>query len=286
MMNNDVVIFILTHGRPNNQKTYKLLKKKKFSGKIYLVIDSLDKTQDEYLKLFPNEVIIFNKKEVSKTFDEGDNFNDHRAVVYARNAVFEIAKKLNIKYFIQLDDDYVEFNFRFNSNLSYKYKSIKNLDVIISALKNFFETSNCRAIAIGQGGDYFGGSKGTWGKKIFLSRKCMNFFFCSTERPFQFIGRINEDVNTYTHLGSTGDLFFTTNQISLQQTTTQQNKGGLTDIYLSLGTYVKSFYSVMYQPSSVKVKVLNSKNARLHHAVNWDCTVPKILDEKLKKEVS
>ena len=32
---------------------------------------------------------------------------------------------------------------------------------------------------------------------------------------------------------------------SLLQKETQSNSGGLTDIYLELGTYVKSFYSVI-----------------------------------------
>ena len=51
---------------------------------------------------------MFDKLEISKKFDEFDNFDDRRAIVYARNASFEIAKKLGLKYFLQLDDDYEE----------------------------------------------------------------------------------------------------------------------------------------------------------------------------------
>jgi hypothetical protein len=120
--------------------------------------------------------------------------------------------------------------------------------------------------------------------QVTLKRKCMNSFFCSTERPFQFIGRINEDVNTYTHLASKGLIFFTANQFSLTQKQTQSNSGGMTELYLDSGTYVKSFYSIMYQPSSVKIGVLRGQaSSRFHHSIKWDQTVPKILRQEHKK---
>lgn len=62
-------------------------------------------------------------------------------------------------------------------------------------------------LAIGQGGDYIGGEKATrFNDGIQPMRKAMNSFICSVDRPFQFIGRINEDVNTYVLLGSRGGI--------------------------------------------------------------------------------
>lgn len=43
-----------------------------------------------------------------------------------------------------------------------------------------------------------------------------------------------------------GDLFFTYVPCSLNQKQTQSNKGGMSDLYLDSGTYVKSFYSVIF----------------------------------------
>lgn len=111
----------------------------------------------------------------------------------------------------------------------------------------------------------------------------MNAFFCKTDRPFKFFGRINEDVNAYVKLGSEGKLFMTLTAIGLVQTETQQSAGGLTDAYLELGTYVKSFYSVMYCPSCVRVGAMGNKDYRLHHQISWRNAVPKILDEKWRK---
>jgi hypothetical protein len=276
--------FILTNGRPHKVYTYATLRSHGYTGPIYLIVDDLDKTKDEYINLYGKEVIIFDKKAIAKTFDQADNFNDMRAIIYARNASFDVAKDLGLKYFIQLDDDYINFNFRFDEYLNYKFSPLNNLNRVFSSILKFYIKSGADSVAISQNGDFIGGAAGTMAKNVTLKRKCMNSFICRTDKPFKFIGRINEDVNTYTRLASTGLLFFTINQVSLQQKATQKNPGGMTELYLDSGTYVKSFYSVMIMPSSVKIKVLNTERARIHHAVSWKHTVPRILNEGLKKK--
>ena len=72
----------------------------------------------------------------------------------------------------------------------------------------------------------------------------------------------------------------------MNQKQTQSNKGGMTDIYINQGTYVKSFYTVMMMPSSVKVGLMGNsmETKRLHHIINWNNTVPKIIKESFKKK--
>lgn len=284
-MKNDFAVFILTNGRPDNVVTYATLRKHGYTGPIYLVVDDLDKTKDDYLEKYGTEVIVFDKRAIAKTFDTGDNFTDMRTIIYARNASFEIAKKLGITYFVQLDDDYTRFRYNFNEDFEYDTKAIKNLDRVFEAMLKFYIASGASSIAMAQGGDFIGGSQNmAFAKNVRLRRKCMNSFFCSTERPFKFIGRVNEDVNTYTRLASTGVLFLTANQISLDQLQTQTNRGGMTELYLDSGTYVKSFYTVMYMPSSVKIGVLRGNSStRLHHKISWKTTTPMILREEWKK---
>jgi hypothetical protein len=280
---NDFAVFILTHGRPDRVKTYSSLRNAGYTGDIFIVIDDTDKKKDEYLRNYGDKVIIFDKKSIAKTFDQGDNFNDMRAIIYARNACFEIAKNIGKKYFIELDDDYTSWQYRFGGNYKYTYKPIKNIDIVLEALLRFYKSTNIDSIAFAQGGDFIGGKGGAFATIPTLKRKCMNSFICSIERKFKFVGRINEDVNTYTRLASTGLLLFTTNQVSLNQMQTQTNSGGMTDLYLDSGTYVKSFYSVMYMPSSVKIRLMQSTHKRLHHSINWENTIPCILRENLKK---
>ena len=104
-MRNDFAVFILTHGRPENVVTYKTLKKQGYTGKIYIVIDNEDGKAEEYRKKFGDQVVVFDKLAVSKTFDTADTQTDRRTIVYARNACFDIARDGGVRYFLELDDD-------------------------------------------------------------------------------------------------------------------------------------------------------------------------------------
>lgn len=273
-MENNFAVFILTHGRPNNVKTYETLKKYGYNGKIYLIIDNEDNSKEQYIKNFGvDKVKIFDKKAMADLIDEANNFDNRKVIVHARNACFEIAKDLGIKYFVQFDDDYYYFGYRYETGA----KKIKNINEVFKIILDFYKSTNIKSIAFSQGGDHIGGFSG-----IKLKRKCMNSFFCSTDRPFKFVGSINEDVNTYTILGSRGEIFFTFTNIQLDQKDTQSQKGGMTDAYQLNGTYVKSFTSVLMHPSGVKVSMMNSNNPRLHHQIKWNNTTPMIIDPKYK----
>ena len=287
-MRDDFCAFILTHGRPDRVHTYKTLKRAGYTGKVYIVIDDEDKTADEYRARFGDIVLQFCKREVADRIDEGDNFEDRRAIIYARNACWDLAKQVGCKYFIQLDDDYTNFIIRHNSKLEYHSGIItKRLDDSMNVLLDFYKSIQSRSIAWSQGGDHLGGINSQMNPC--LRRKCMNTFICSTERPFKFVGRVNEDVNTYTIEGRRGELFFTVIQAQVNQAQTQKQDGGMSNLYLDSGTYIKTFYSVMYSPSCVKVGVMGdhrSPHYRIHHKINWHKTAPKILREEWKKEAS
>lgn len=204
MRHNGFVAFILTHGRPDRVLTYEKLRKHGYTGKIYIVCDDEDKTLPEYRKRF-GDVLVFSKSEIAKTFDEGDNFGDRRAIIYARNACFELARQIGATHFIELDDDYTYFKFRFDDQLRWHGADVQDLDAVFDMLLDYFNSAPMLTLAIGQGGDYIGGEKATrFNDGIQPMRKAMNSFICSVDRPFQFVGRINEDVNTYVLLGSRG----------------------------------------------------------------------------------
>jgi hypothetical protein len=286
-MNNNFCIFIITHGRPDSVVTYKTLSASGYTGKVVFVLDDEDKTAEKYISKYGAENIrIFNKKEMADKVDEGNNFDNRRTTTHARNACYNIASDLNIKYFLVLDDDYTGFHHRYISKDGTKlgYVNIKNLDTVLSIFLDFYKSTPFLSIAFAQGGDFIGGVGNPYAQKMPLTRKCMNSFICSTERPFKFIGQLNEDVNTYITLGSRGYLFGTIPMISLVQKATQKTKGGMSEAYLQYGTYCKSFMSVMMMPSSVKVSMMQSNNPRLHHAIDWDATVPKIISEDHKKK--
>jgi hypothetical protein len=280
----DFCAFILTHGRADRVYTYDTLKESGYTGKIYIVIDDEDSQRQDYIDRFGDKVLIFSKSEIAKTFDEGDNFGDRRAIIYARNVCFELAKQVSCRYFIQLDDDYMNFYYRFDGSGKYSSIRLRQLDKVLTVLVDYMGSIPALSIAMSQGGDHMGGGEGPNLQTIKTKRKAMNTFICDIEKPFQFIGRINEDVNTYTNLQRRGELFLSIMSVQVNQKQTQSNEGGMTDIYLDSGTYVKSFYSVMYSPSCVKIGELGRITPRrIHHRVKWNAAAPKIIHEKHKK---
>lgn len=284
-MLDDFAVFILTHGRADNVLTYRTLQRAGYTGRVYLVIDNEDKQADKYYQNFGDKVIMFDKAAIAETFDEGDNFQDRRAVIYARNACFEIAAQLGIPYFMQLDDDYTDFRYKMNGdNMYINMAWIKDANIIIESLLNYYKSIDCVSLAIAQGGDFIGGGGNDIHESVNRRRKAMNTFICALDRKFYFVGRVNEDVNTYTSYQNKGNLFLTFPLIAIQQKETQKNAGGMSEMYLDAGTYIKSFYTVMYQPSSVHCAIMRSHHdERLHHQIDWSCTVPCIISEDLRK---
>lgn len=267
---------ILSHGRPDRVLTYIKLRQHGYTGPIIILVDNEDKTIDEYRNRFGDQVVVFDKLAAAQETDEGDNFSDRRAVVYARNKCFDVVKILGYTHFIMLDDDYYWFGHRAEVGAI----STRELDKMFAYMVDFLETdSRIAAVTLSQGGDHIGG----YNSKNELKRKAMNSFICSVERPFKFYGRLNEDVNAYVCEGAKGSLFFTVCCIQLDQKDSQSNANGLTDLYKFYGTYVKSFYSVLYAPSAVHVAELRSKHPRLHHLVRWENAVPKILSEGYRR---
>ena len=292
-MRDDFCAFILTHGRPDRVHTFKTLQRSGYTGKVYIVIDDEDKTEAEYRKRFGDRVLQFSKREVAEWTDDGDNFGHRKSVIYARNVCWDLAQQVECRYFIQLDDDYTSFWLRFKADGKYCSCRIhKTMDDVLESLTDFAIKSGAYTIAMSQGGDLIGGQQvidgSLQGAFASLRRKAMNSFICLADRRFSFIGRINEDVTAYTMIGRAGKLFFTVMQSQLVQLQTQTNPGGWTEHYLEVGTYVKSFYSVMYAPSCVQIGVMGdhrSPHYRIHHKINWHHTAPKILREEHRKPI-
>lgn len=275
-------VFILSHGRPSNVITFETLKKSGYTGQTYLVIDNEDKKAEEYRTIFGAEnVIEFDKAAIAKTFDTADTSDDRRTIVFARNACFDIAKKLGLDYFVEFDDDYTDFLYRYVEGDVIKSGQIRSLDKIFEAMLDLLDSTGASCVAWSQGGDHMGGAGGPIRKGVL--RKAMNSLFMRTDKRVEFVGRINEDVNTYVVAGGRGQLFLTVMGLQLNQVQTQSSSGGMTDIYLNNGTYVKSFYTVIMAPSCVKISTMGRTDRRFHHSVKWDNAVPKIISDKYKK---
>ena len=267
--------------------TVKSLQKYGYTGDWFILLDDEDKTYSEYVKMYGfDKVLTFSKDEVAKTFDRMDSEGKTNTVVYARNACFTKARELGYTYFMECDDDYYEFQFRFEEDGHLRVLFPTNIDMVFECLLDYYiSVPQMKTLCMAQNGDFLGGIEGSHFKARYM-RKAMNTFLCSTERPFTFVGYLNEDVNTYCLGGMRGDLFATVMDVSITQTDTQQKDrdSGLTGAYVGDGTYRKSFYSVMCCPSFVKIGIIGNNHARLHHNVDWKHAVPMIISDRYKKE--
>lgn len=274
-------IFIVSHGRADKVYTYKTLLDCGISeDRIAIVVDDSDEQINEYKKKFKEVYVMENEK---INLDIMDNIGDKNSVIYKRKFCYELSKKLGYRYFLVLDDDYNVFakmfqNWKWQSFGAQVNKLEYNLGVVFNYYFNLLDLNeNIKVVAMAQSGEIF------TRKFPLFKRKVMNAWFCDTNKIFQFKGRFNDDVNTYVINNQIGNIFITSFCFALKQKDTQQTKGGMTEIYKKYGTYVKSFYSVICSPSSVKVE-FNKNVGRIHHHISGKHTNVEIISAKYKKE--
>jgi len=280
-------VFIMTYGRSKKVKTYRTLmeyENASLNQDLYFICSDDDKDLQGYKDKYGERVLVFNKKAMVPYLDKGDTFNRYGVILYARNICFSFADKLGYRYFLELDDDYDKFSQRiFYDNSILMQKLILDYDRLFKIHLDFLKNTPCKTITMSQHGDYIGGATNNNALRGW-QRKTMNSFFCDIQDPFIFDGSVNEDVNYYVQAGRQGIVNFNLFGFALNQESTQASSGGMTEGYLDGGTYLKSFYSVMYIPSAVKIGTIGRRETkRLHHKVKGNYAYPKILDEKYSK---
>lgn len=53
----------------------------------------------------------------------------------------------------------------------------------------------------------------------------------------------------------------------------------MTEEYADDGTYCKTMFAVVARPDCVSISKMGNRHMRIHHSVEWDCAVPKIVRE-------
>ena len=274
----------MSHGRPDRVLTYDSLRKQGYAGPVCILIDNEDKQAQGYHERFGDMVQVFDKAAWAAKTDVCDNFPHRKAIVYARNACYEVAARLGHRWFIQLDDDYTDWQYNFDASLRWNRGQLKSVDKLFSATFRFLKNSKLASVAWAQGGDFFGGGKCThiW-PSIQCKRKCMNTWFCDTEKPLRFSGHMNEDCSCYVLGGVKGLAFLQFAMLQIMQVPTQAAAGGMSELYASSGTYLKSLYTLIQAPSCTMIHAMNSTCGRIHHFINYKYCAPKIVPERFRK---
>lgn len=272
----DYGIFIISHGRPNVQKTYDYLIENGCTYPIHIVCDNLDITLADYKQNYGEKILVFDKeKEYLKT-DTITNIKEMRTPVYARNKCREFAKELGYKYYSIFDDDIETFHIRYEKDGQLKSLLVEDLDFIFTKTIEFLKNNNIAGLSYPNLHFYIGGLNNVkYQDKLYPG--LYGAMFLKTDEKIEFKGIINEDLNTTIHYNEVGKPLLMIMDLCFSTCKRGSNKGGLQNTYEENGEYVKAFYSLIPNPSRIII-TKNLKEKRLRFG-----DFPKIINERWKK---
>lgn len=277
MTRSNFVVFIVTHERANIQTTYESLKKQGYTGNVFFVIDNTDVQKNEYFDLYGDAVLMFDKKEYEEKTDALTNRINLPSAVYARAAVEDFAKALNLDFFLELDDDFFGFTKRYKIDGKLKSEKITNMDDIIEMYIDYMERTNIACIGLTNSATFIGGVD-AYDKQP--SRRCFGAFLRRTNIDITWKSAMNEDYITSVCEGACGKIFQQLPFVHFSaKDTAKGNKGGCEYMYEQMHEYERAFYSVIANPCAFLVEQ-TKKGYRMRSKGN---ILPKIISEKLKK---
>ena len=206
-----------------------------------------------------------------------------KVVAPARLAAYDVARKLGIRMFMELDDDW--HGIQIPSDISEQLPSFKRFCLkkepeefafkyfkfIVERIFDLVAETGA-TIAFVQSGEVFSADV----TKYHFKPKCMNTFILDTEHPMPF-GGFNEDVNVYCRRNmdkpcfQVGYLIWSHGGSQLRQ--------GIE----YTGTWEKTFATVITNPTGLRLSTFKNPGSgkedmnytRIHHSVQYEHTQPK-----------
>lgn len=278
-----VATFILTHGRPYNQRTLGVLQDLGYTGKIYLVLDDQDETIQKYIDEYgADNIIIFDKNHyVSKT-DTGLHRPVFKFAVYARNAIEDIARDCGLDYFLMLDDDITNIRFRYNDNGSLKTAYINGcFDSIMYSYIDYMDKADISCMSLGFGNMYMSGCSALETESS-RQRICVEAFVRSVKHKIDWRLNMVEDLITSIDASMRGDVWFQFLPLQVEiQMSEGAVSGGNSDAYNSFGKYKMTFFPTIIYPSSNRPRYVKNHWVT---TTSPDNAVPKIISSSYRKE--
>lgn len=274
-------IYIISKGRPQCT-TAQTLVKMGYPGEWFIVCGNNDETLQQYIdKWGKDKVLVFDWYEQIKHTDVLDNFGFEKMASGAapvRNAVFDFSRARGERRHWQMDDDF--FVFRMISTTEKKNKKMDSGLLLYWWLVRIAKYADDAKLAnIG----------------VCLAEECYpDMAKCPTSRVYavhnmsndpeltpEWKGRFNDDTIHAISVFRTGKR----REMSLRFLSTdtkdsQSEKGGLTEMYRSLGTVRKTAYLILMAPNASKLTI---RHQRYHHIVDWKKLTVKVINEKWRK---
>lgn len=277
-MRTDFAFVILCWKRPSSLHTLKYLKKIKFPGAIYFAIDNADPTKNDYINVAnENKISYFTFDKDTSVSDQMYNNKLKSGAVCTRKVVENVMREKGIRFFCVLDDDYQAFWFENRKRIESKTLC----KIIDQCCKMLDEIPFVSVVSMAQNGEAVSGTEDFYRKSKF-KLKAMNFWMCDINKPVEYSGIMNDDVNAGILLNKYGHFSVQYGGVFIQQA--QQSSGGMKDIYAEQSAmYQKAMFSVMLAPSFVKLNFLpcyagGARSKRIYHNIMRKYAYPYVVE--------
>ena len=267
-------VYIISKGRPQCH-TARTVERMGYPGEWFVVCGTNDETLPEYRERWGDHVLTFDFDEQVGRTDPMDGFGfDVKAsgAVPVRNATAEISRRRGELRHWQLDDDYT--GFQLTDVREMRRPVIKDgaqFERVLARIARFGH--ECGLANVGFVPASMEAIPQSYGKVAF---RVFNAHNMPSGGPLfeTWRGRMSDDLVNAIDVWRHGRAELAVKFLSMNMPNTQQEGGGLTEMYREDGTVRKTAYAICACPSSVK---LVHKFGRYHHRANWGTIAPKIV---------
>lgn len=274
--------FIISHGRPNEQLTYKLLCSDGVEiDDIFIVCDDLDTTLPEYIQNYGDRVIVFDKQRYMDSCDSGVQSPTGLHAVYARNAAYDLALEKGYDFFVIADDDIDSITYRYPDGDKLRSKNVHDVKNCFIALSEYMQTSDkIYCIGIAPHIAFMGGVKAPIVSEG-MKRVVFNIGLYRAGKRIRYASECQEDLAASILYNQQGKLMFSCGLLQQSAIVEGRNKegGGIEGHYDKSNDYYRHFGTLIYVPATIAMR-LDSDTFTKKYMSNY---YPMILSDRWKK---
>jgi len=283
-MRNDFAVFICTHGRSDKQLTLDTLLKAGYTGEWYLVLDDTDKTIQQYIDNYGVEhIIVFDKNHyINNCTDTGDNKGHYKCILYAKNAVEDIAKSLKLKAFMMVDDDIVGLRFRTYKDGKFGTVRLKNVDKVMDAYIEYMLSCNMTTIGFGAPISVvrFGYEDE---KTMCYCRTPYQIYLRNASKPVDWVGWYGEDNITMLLDESRGGYWTSVPYMQYDTVEVSTNaSGGMAQEYANNTSFELAFNIKRALPSCMTIRP-NKRRTKYLTILSRRCAFPLLISDSYRR---
>lgn len=276
-------VFIISHERADRVDTYTVLKKGGYTGKIFVVVDDVDKQLNEYKERFKKNLLIFNKMDYIDSADTVEPYKRYASAVYARNAVEDFAKEIHLDTFLMIDDDITGLRYRWVENGSVKSLVVKGgLDKVFEYYSQYMLDTEIACTSFPFTMFYIAGTHDLE-RRISEYRHTYQIHIRNAHKEVEWTGTINHDTITQLLTMKKGYIWWSIPHLVFDAKPMNSEKGGLKEVYDTIGDFNMAFLAMITSPDCCSIVPSKGKRSSLQIKENKLTSYPMIVSQEYKK---